>query len=482
MAEGVRLVGRARERKALELALASREAELVAIYGRRRVGKTFLVRELLGDRILFELTGVHGAPVREQLGNVAAALRAAGEPPSRPAPRDWPEAFERLGALLTAKRRAGRKRIVFFDELPWLATRRSGFLRAFEHFWNAWAVKQPDLVAIVCGSAASWMVDEMLNARGGLHNRVTRRLRVEPFTLAEVEEYFADRGLHLGRYQLLELYTALGGVPYYLRQVERGDSATVAIDRVCFAHDGALRTEFDQLYASLFEHADRHVRIVRALGARPRGQTRGELAAASGVSTGGTMSATLAELEESGFILRSPQLGHPVKDAVYRLIDEYSLFFLRWIEQHAGRAEQVWTNKRGTPAWRAWSGYAFEGICLKHVPLIKRALGIAAVETVQAAWHHRRDDRADRGAQVDLVIDRKDATINLCEMKFSDGLFTIDKRYAGELREKRDVFRQVTGTRKTVLLTMITTHGVADNVHARELVDSSVTMDALFAR
>lgn len=477
-----RLVGRLRERNVFEQAMASSESELVAVYGRRRVGKTFLIRELFGARLSFELTGVYGAPLREQLANVLTALRVAGEKDHLAPPADWREAFERIGKVLSTKLRSGNKRIVFLDELPWLASRRSGFLRAFEHFWNSWAVKQRELIVIVCGSAASWMVDELLNARGGLHNRVTRRVRLEPFTLAEVEQYFAARDVRLSRYQILELYAALGGIPYYLKQVERGDSASVAIDRLCFAHDGALRDEFDKLYASLFEHSERHARIVRALGAKPHGLTRNEIVAAAKISSGGTISRTLTELEESGFILRSPQLGRPTRDALYRLIDEYSLFYLKWIEHNRGRASQIWMNKRGTPAWFTWSGYAFEGICLKYVGLIKRALGIEAVETIESAWCHRTQVKADRGAQIDLVIDRKDATINLCEMKFCDGQFAIDKRYAADLRHKRDLFRRVTGTRKTVLLTLVTTHGLASNAYARELVDKTLTMDALFAR
>jgi len=471
------LAGRGRERGVLAQAMASPEAELIAIYGRRRVGKTYMIREVLGDAICFELTAVYGASVRDQLANFATSLAATRGTELEP-PSDWRSAFEQLATAL--KRRSARKRVIFFDEIPWLSSRRSGFLPAFEHFWNSWAVKQPDLVVVVCGSAAAWMVQQLLSARGGLHNRVTRRIRLEAFTLLETEQYFASRSMSLGRYQILELYAALGGVPYYLKQVERGDAAGIAIDRTCFARDGPLRDEFAKLYASLFEHSDRHVRIVRALGAKPRGLTRNELIAATGLTSGGGTSRVIDELEESGFLLRTPQLGRPIKDAVVRLIDEYSLFYLKWIEGHRGRADNVWINKRGSPAWRAWSGYAFEGICLKHIASLKRALGIEAVETTEHAWRHRPIDRDDRGAQIDLVIDRRDAVINLCEMKFSDGEFTIDKSYAGELRHKRDTFRRVTGSRKTLLVTMLTTHGLRDNQYAKELVDTSLTMDALF--
>jgi uncharacterized protein len=470
------LVGRRRERQILEQAIASSEAELVCLYGRRRVGKTFLVREVLGERIAFELVGTHGASLREQLASFTRALVSVGG--SHESATGWPDAFARLADTLGPTR--AKKRVIFLDELPWLATPRSGFMSAFEHFWNSWAVKRRDLVVVVCGSAAAWMVRALLHARGGLHNRVTRQIRLEPFTVGEVEEYFRARKIDLGRYQTLELYAALGGIPHYLRQVERGNSASLAIDRLCFAHDGPLRDEFEKLYTSLFEHPGRHIEIVRALGTASRSLTRSELLKTTRATSGGRTSATLAELEESGFVMRTPEHGLRSREATYRLTDEYSLFFLRWIERHHGRADGIWTTKRGTPAWRSWSGYAFEGICLKHVAKLKRALGIEAVETEESAWQHRPETRSDRGAQVDLVIDRRDACINLCEMKFSEGEFVIDKAYADELRNKRDTFRRVTGTRKALLLTMVTTHGVRDNAYARELVDKQLTADALF--
>jgi uncharacterized protein len=493
-----RLTGRIREQQALRRVVDSPEAELVAVYGRRRVGKTFLIREVLGPSICFELTGVYGASSATQLKNFADALaRASGAAVPGPTLRDWQGAFGSLRALLERKLARGTaKQVLFIDELPWLASRRSGFLAAFEHFWNAWATRQPRLVVVVCGSASAWMVSKLIRSRGGLHNRVTRTLRLEPFTLSETESYLSSRHIDLGRYAILELYAALGGVPHYLKQVERGESPAQSIDRLCFAPGGPLRHEFRQLYASLFEHAERHERVVRTLAKRRQGMTRNAILADAGLTSGGRTSTLLDELEESGFVARIPQVGRATKDAHYRLVDEYSLFYIHWIERHRGRGDAVWGTRRGTPAWRSWSGYAFEAICLKHVPSLKRALGIEAVETVESAWHHRRPvdskegdtkegdtkerDSSDSGAQIDLVIDRKDATINLCEMKFSEAPFVVDKRYGAELRHKRDTFRRVTGTRKALLTTMVTTFGLRDGAHAREVVDKTLEMGALF--
>ncbi len=474
------LVGRHREKHALDGALASNRPELVAIYGRRRVGKTFLVRQHLAEYLCFELTGMHGTSLRNQLWNFGTALGTArGTEVS--VPESWVAAFEQLRAWLDQLPRRRAKRVLFFDELPWLATRRSGFLSAFEHFWNSWASRRSDLVVIVCGSAASWMIRQVLHQRGGLHNRITRQVLLEPFTLAETEEFLRARGLELGRYQCLELFMAFGGIPYYLGHAEPGRSAAEIVQRTCFAQDGPLREEFDRVFASLFEHSDRHVDICRALARRKSGLTRQQLIQVAGVPTGGTLTRTLEELEQSGFILVTPRLGHEKRDALMRLADEYALFFLTWIESRRRRASD-WTSIHGSPAWRAWSGLAFEGICLKHTARIKSALGIGAVQTEASSWWVRPTQDDDQGAQVDLVIDRRDGCINLCEMKFSDAEFVIDKATARVLRDRRATFGRVTKTRKTLFLTLVTTHGVRDNRYRQELGVQVVTMDALFGQ
>lgn len=327
------LVGRRSERLSLLDALRSPEAEFVAVYGRRRVGKTFLIREVYGASICCELVGMHGVDVSRQL-RVFAGVLGLATPPA-----DWQAAFEHLKTFLAARlARRRSKQVVFFDEVPWLASRRSGFLSAFEHFWNSWAVKQRRLVVVICGSAVSWMLERVVRQRGGLHNRVTRRIRVEPFSLSEVEALLRSRRVEIGRYQLIELYMALGGIPHYLVQVRAGESAAEAIDRLCFARDGFLRTELDDLYTGLFEKADRHEAVIRALASRRRGMTRSQLLAATNLGSGGAATKVLDELEQCGFVMQMPRLGHAKRDAVYWLADHYSLFALKWIEPHRGAA------------------------------------------------------------------------------------------------------------------------------------------------
>jgi len=475
------LVGREAEQQELADALRSGRPELIAIYGRRRVGKTYLVRTFYAEHLCFELTGIRDATRAQQLAMFARAMEPhVGQRIATPP--DWPAAFQALSRLLESRERDGTRKVIFLDELPWLASRRSGFLPALDHFWNTWASRQQDLIVVLCGSAASWMIAKVLHDKGGLHNRVTRTLALYPLQLHEAEAFLKHRGINLDRQQILELYMALGGIPYYLDYVRRGRSAAQTIDALFFAGQAPLRDEFDKLYAALFEQHERHVKVIRALAKKRSGLTRNELVRATHLPTGGSLTTILAELETTGFILQTVPFAKTRRDSVYRLVDEYSLFYLRWVDGRRSAAGEAgtWLRERLTPAGQAWAGYAFENICLTHVSCLKRALGIAGVQTQHSTWSYRPAATHEQGAQIDLLIDRKDLVINLCEMKFSDAPYEISKKYAGELRTKEEVFRRVTGTRKTVFVTIVAPHGVKPSQQAQALIQGVVTADDLY--
>lgn len=480
------IIGRHEEKEALHRLWNSEKPELLALYGRRRVGKTFLIREYFQEaEIYFELTGQQDAPLAEQLRNFAVAFGETFlERRELATPVSWREALRTLADEIDRRSSRGRV-VVFFDELPWLASRRSGFLAALDHFWNAWASKKRNLLVVVCGSAASWMIRELLHHKGGLHNRVTARIRLLPFALAETEEYLASRGVHLDRTQILELYMAVGGIPHYLSQVERGVSAAQSIDRICFTKDGFLSDEYDRLYHSLFEHAERHMAVIQALARKRAGLSRGEILRAAELGTGGTATKVLRSLEESGFVASTVPFGKKANESRYRLADEYSLFYLTWIQRaprsaFGPRPSGYWLQQRARPAWRSWAGHAFEALCLKHVQQIKQGLGINGISTMDSGWYCRPGDEKEKGTQIDLLIDRSDNCISLCEMKFADAEFVINKAYADALRSRRDTFRNRTRTRKTLFLVMVTTHGTSENRYCAELVDQQLTMDTLF--
>lgn len=471
-----KLIGRHEETSLLEGLKQTETPAFVAIYGRRRVGKTFLVRQVFDNKFSFYLTGTANVNTRQQLSNFHTALVKHFHVAERfPHAKDWFEAFQQLVTALEAQP-AGKK-TVFLDELPWLDTPKSGFVPALEYFWNSWGSAQNDLLLVVCGSAASWMINNLINHKGGLHNRVTHRLQLDPFTLGECEAFFRLRGAAFDRYQIIQLYMAMGGIPFYLDQIDKGLTAAQNIDRLCFAKNGLLRTEFDNLYTSLFKKSDKHVAIIEALAKKNKGMDRAEIIQKTGIPNGGSLTRLLQELEESGFVRRYKTFGNTVRDAQYQVSDFYSLFYLKFVKSADLEDQNSWLDQLDNPAVRAWSGYAFEQVCRAHLPHIKQALGISGVQTSASTW--QGTDGVSQ-AQIDLVIDRRDHAINLCEMKFSVSTFVIDKAYSEVLRRKVGVFKTATATRKSVLLTLITTFGVANNAYAGSLVQKSLTMDVLF--
>jgi len=475
------LIGRIAEQDMLAQAMESGRPELIAVHGRRRIGKTHLVRSYFAKQLCFEMTGVSNISRAQQLRNFAGQLKSVTGFNHQP-PKDWTEAFENLIRLLDPLLVQPGRKVVFFDELPWLAGRKSGFLPAFDHFWNTWGTRQKHLIVVICGSAASWMIAKVLHQKGGLHNRITCSIELQPFNLTEIDAYLKASGIKLDHKQTVELAMAVGGVPYYLNHVRKGWSAAQNINALFFAHNAPLRDEFTQVFAALFENHERHLKVIRALAKRQSGLQRNDIIRETKLGTGGTLSTILEELEASGFICRMMPMGRVSRDPYYRLIDELTLFHLRWVEKHSrGAGSYDWVAQRLSPAGAAWSGYAFENICLRHAPQIKQALGIGGVQATVATWRTRPTSKKDTGAQIDLLFDRADGVISVCEMKFSDQEFVINKAYAGELRTKLAVFRSTVGVRKTVFLVIVTVHGLKQNEYKTELVQNVVPLSALFA-
>jgi hypothetical protein len=472
------LTGRHEEKLLLEKIALSGEPELVVVYGRRRVGKTYLIRNVLAPQMAFELSGMHNATLKQQLLNFSMAIAGkAGKLKPAP-PTNWMEAFNMLTTYLSPLIKKQRK-VVFFDEFPWLSTARSGFMQAFEHFWNTWASRQKNLMVVICGSSAAWMIQKVINNRGGLHNRVTRSIRLQPFTLCETEAFLKARKVNLDRYQILQLYMVMGGVPQYLKEVEKGESATQAIDRTCFTKDGLLHNEFRNLFLSLFGEATNHINIIRALATHGSGLNRSGIMAHCRLSSGGGTSQILDELTESGFITPYIPFGKTSKDALYKLTDEYSRFYLKFIDDSKISGAGSWVRFSAGQSWKSWSGYAFESICMKHTRQLKEALSIGGVYSETSVWQNKGGNDKN-GAQIDLLLDRQDNCINVCEMKFANSRFEITKDYARQLENKCSVFREETRTTKSLFITLVTTFGIKNIDKFPGLVQNEIPMDRLF--
>ena len=467
------IIGREKEVQILKSRHGSRKSEFIAIYGRRRVGKTYLVRETFNNQFSFHLTGIANVGMKQQLIQFYAELKKYNvNNINWTPPEDWFTAFRQLIELIESIKTEDKK-VIFLDELPWLDTRGSKFLSGLEHFWNSWASARKDILLIVCGSAASWMIKNLLNNKGGLHNRVTARIKLEPFNLAETEQFLESNGLVYDRYQLILLYMVFGGIPFYLEQAIPGKSAIQNIDSLCFDKNAPFRNEYENLYASLFKKSERHIAVVEALSSKNKGLSRDEIAKISGQSAGGGLTKVLKELEESSFIRSYRAFGRKKKNHLYQLVDFYSLFYLNFIQYSDPDDELFWVNAIESPTFRSWSGYAFEMVCLHHVKQIKKALGISGVQTSVSTWNVP-------DAQIDLLIDRKDHVINICEMKFSINPFSINKKYAENLRNKLGIFRAQSRTKKALFLTMITTYGIESNKYSG-MVQNDLDMDVLFA-
>jgi len=474
-----RIVGRTQQIKKLDMILASEAAEFLVVYGRRRVGKTFLIREHFKKQLAFDFSGAYGVEKHIQIENFFAEylIRTKGRKNSV-APVSWNEAFRYLAQYLRSLRK-NRKRVVFIDELPWLDTHKSGFVPALEYFWNQYVSRMDHILLVVCGSANSWIQKKLFKSKGGLYNRVTHRIKLEPFTLAETEKLFVQHRVKLSRYQIIELYMAMGGIPHYLKEIQPGKSSIQSIDEICFSKDGLLHDEFNQLYPSIFTQAENHLAIINALSKKPQGLTRSLLVKSSKLSDGGIISRTLSELVDAGFVSIQLPFLKKKKDAIYKLSDFYSLFYYKFIKSNRHSGPGSWEKISLGSAYKAWSGYAFENVCFAHIDQIKEALGIRGIYSKTSSWKFFGNNELP-GAQIDLLINRGDQVINLCEAKFSREPFLINKAYAKKLRDRLLIFKHVTNTRKAIFNTLLTTYPPIRNGYLLEQFQSDVTMDALF--
>ena len=469
------MLGREEEKRILLSLLESEKSEFVAIYGRRRVGKTYLVRETFNYNFAFQHTGLQGGSIHEQLEEFANSLIMAGMKKVK-RPKSWSQAFFMLGQHLST---LPDKKVIFIDELPWLDTPNSKFVSALDHFWNGWATARKDIVLVVCGSATSWIMEKVVMNYGGLHNRLTEQIYLRPFTLHECEQYATQRNLGMSRRNILETYMVLGGIPFYWEMLRKDLSWAQNIDRLFFHPNGKMRNEFEALYKSLFRYPKSYIDVVSALATKKIGMTRNEIVAALGGDSGGTLTRVLKELEQCDFIRSYNSIGKAKKESVYQLIDNFTLFYFKFMADGTINAKDYWSRVISKPIYNTWSGLAFERVCFQHIDQIKHALGISGIISNVYSWVYTSKSPDEKGAQIDMLIDRDDSIINVCEMKFSQGEYELTEKYDLELRNKIGTFQTKTKTRKGLSIVMITSYGLKRNTWANG-INAQITMDDLF--
>ena len=470
------IIGREKEIKRLNRALEETEAQLIIVYGRRRVGKTFLINEFFDYEFDFKFTGAYNQSKKEQLTNFSLELSRYSKEKCD-TPSSWTEAFYLLRDYLE-KGSINEKQVVFFDEMPWMDNQKSGFLKAFEWFWNSWGSSRKNLVFVVCGSATSWLREKIDRNKGGLFNRRTCRLYLEPFNLYNVEKYLISRNINWSRYDITECYMIMGGIPFYLKLLDRELTLNENIDEIFFKKRSELWDEFDQLYRTLFTNSDKYIKIIELLSTKRKGYTWGEIAEKTSISANGVLTKMLTNLMESGFIKVNEVYGHKKREQTYQLSDYYTMFYFRYLKKHAGKDEHLWSTSYDDSSREVWEGLTFEQVCKDHIEQVKRKLGISAVSADVSSWSKQGGKGTD-GAQIDLLFDRKDKTINLCEIKFYSQKFEITKAYDDSLKNKARVFKEETKTNKTIQLNMITTYGIKRNKYSNS-IGRTVEMDDLF--
>lgn len=455
--------------------MESERSEFVVVYGRRRIGKTFLVRRFFKDNYAFSFVGKHEMRREQQLAEFAKELMCYSHSTFVPQLKNWTEAFDALQRLLETYNISGKK-VVFFDEMPWMDTPKSDFVSALENFWNGWANMRDDIVLVACGSATSWMVDKLLHNQGGLFNRITQKLYLRPFKLSEMEQYLDEKHFGWNRYQIAQCYMILGGIPFYLTLLNPKLSLLSNIDELFFADAHAmLRTEYNELYSTLFKRPDNYLAVIRMLTERKEGFTRKEINEKTKLG-GAALSKILSDLEQCDFIFSYARYGNAKNNAIYRIKDFYTLFYYKYVNGIDTKDSLRWTHLSSTLQVSSWQGFSFELLCLLHLDEIKKALGIDRILNDASAWRSRQPEQ---NTQIDLVIERADHNINLCEMKFSSGMYAIDKGYEQKLRERMSIFLAETMTRCSTRITLVTTYGVLQNKHSG-IVNDEVLLDDLF--
>ncbi|MCX7115163.1 MAG: ATP-binding protein [Gammaproteobacteria bacterium] len=475
------IIGRDKEQKLLNKAFLSNESEFIVVYGRRRVGKTYLVREFFENKkcLFIHATGTRKDSMRVQLERFLEAVSTTFFSGAPLKTTSWSEAFSILNQQLI--NHPNKKIVIFLDELPWLATPRSRLLQHIDYYWNHHWSKLKNIILVVCGSSASWLLNNIIYDKGGLHNRVTIEMRLMPFNLYETKAFLRYKKIKLNHRHILTLYMALGGIPYYLNYIETGLSAEQNIQAILFDTSSPLKNEFSKLYRSLFDHSETYLEIVTLLSTHKGGLTRAEIERQATLSTnGGRLTERLRNLSESGFIEERVSWGKKIGE-YYKLIDEFTLFQLHWMNQHKRQkyTRDHWIAQSNSQSYKAWAGYAFESVCMKHIDQIVAALNITSGITIDS-WRFIPKGLLEEGAQIDLLIDRNDSAITLCEIKFTQEPFVIDKPYAKNLQRKLALFKAKTKTEKQLFLVMISAAGIRPTLYAEELVSAVVTLDQLF--
>jgi AAA+ ATPase superfamily predicted ATPase len=468
------IIGREREKIILDKLVQDDESHFLAVYGRRRIGKTYLIRQYFAKQMVFEVSGLNEKDKDQQLENFWIT-QYDFEKSKREKSTTWLQAFQNLKDYVSTIK-GNKKKVIFLDEIAWFETPKSGFLAALDKFWNQFCSKRSDIILVICGSAASWIIKKVVNNKGGLHNRLTCQIQLQAFDVQETKKYLLKKGIKLVDADLVKLYMCIGGIPYYLRYFEKGNSVDQFINQLFFDENAHLKNEFANLYASLFKNHESHVSVVKALSLKNKGLTRNEILKATKLTSGGGFTKVLTELIVCGFVKEIAPIGFKKEEVLYRLMDEFTVFYFKFLATL--KKKSTWLQFANSQVVKIWQGYSFENFILKHINLVKKQLGISGILSNEYSWFFK-GNTIDQGTQIDFVIDRADNCINIIEVKFHNTTFEITKDYHKTLLNKKELFIEKTKTKKNVFVTMISLNGVKVNEYYLSAVNNQINLSQM---
>ncbi len=473
----MKIISRKEEKKDLEYCERSKKSELICVYGRRRVGKTFLVEQTFRD-FAFRAVGLEKGTTKQQLKSFGQRLIEYGDD-IKQTPENWFEAFSRLDKILSGesiRRSLNGKKIVFLDEFPWFATKKSDFLVAFEDYWNRRGTQDGDLLFIICGSATSWIIKNVIKNTGNMFQRVTKKICVEPFTLAETELFFKDREFDWSREQIAECQMIFGGLPFFFDLMNTSQSLVKNINRLLFDKDALFGDETKKLLDATLSESPIYEKILSKLAFARYGIKKSELQVEI-AAPNGTYGRAVQDLVDCGYVIEYKKKYEEYNPLYIQLVDPFLLFHYHYLskEKRIDSYEDLIGNIGRYDNWR---GTAFEILCLNNTASIKSALGIRGVKTECYPWYNSTDKKNER-VQIDMVIERADKITNLCEIKYTNKPFVIDASYEQELIKKRDIFKEKTGTSQALKVIIISAAGVSGTRYTSYISDI-ITLDDIF--
>ena len=493
------MIGRKKEIKLLNEICDLEESSLVAIYGRRRIGKTYLVNHMFKkyrqDCLFFEFTGAYDGDKRGQIDNFIDQVYEWFYVEPSFEIKSWSDAFRFLKRTIDKeikKRDSNEKVIVFLDEVPWIdRSNKGGFLSALGYFWNTWCEPRENVVLILCGSNSSWIRDKILkNARGSLYQRVTHQISMYPFDLKETKAYLLEqKGFMIDNKTVTDIYMIFGGVAKYLSFLNPNESSAENIDRVFFSIHGSMYREYDELFSSLFaDKSDYYKSVIELLCTRRSGFSLSDISKAFNEKLGGKLRLAIAELEECGFIKGLSKYGNSVRGVNYMIVDPYILFHHKWIKGFsrndiATLPNNYWLHKSSSQSYAVWSGYAFEIVVMVNIRLYLNAIGRLGFFSGVYHWQHMAKSEDEQGAQIDMVVNYGNNIFDILECKYYNSEYVISKEYAKNIKNKLSMFKKYglySKQKSELRLVFLTSYGVKMNAEAHSLNISRVCLDDLF--